>query len=82
MILSLGVLLSINIFVAGIGPELTTENILQSISAALHLGAVPIIGQHSNKNLVQKNPGVHMDVNQPHIQVSESALLITFSVFL
>ncbi|XP_045216219.2 methyl-CpG-binding domain protein 2-like isoform X2 [Mercenaria mercenaria] len=54
--------------VLGIGPELTTENILQSISAALHLGAVPIIGQHSNKNLVQKNPGVHMDINQPHIQ--------------
>lgn len=54
--------------VQGIGPELTTENILQSISAALHLGAAPIIGQHSNKNLVQKNPGVHMDVNQPHIQ--------------
>lgn len=54
--------------VQGIGPELTTENILQSISAALHLGNVPIIGQHGNKTSLQKNPGVNLDVNQPHIQ--------------
>lgn len=52
----------------GIGPELTTENILQSISAALHLSNMPVIGQQSNKSAIQKNPNVHIDINQPHIQ--------------
>ena len=58
-------------YFAGIGPELSTENILQSISAALHLSSFAIIGQHNQKaSNVQKNPGVHIDVNQPHIHVS------------
>ncbi|XP_052277945.1 methyl-CpG-binding domain protein 3-like isoform X2 [Dreissena polymorpha] len=54
--------------IQGIGPELTTENILQSISAALHLSTIPVVGQQSQKHNLQKNPGVHMDVTQPHIQ--------------
>lgn len=58
------------IIISGLGPELSTENILQSISAALHLSNFPIVGQHHQKvSSVQKNPGVHIDVNQPHIQV-------------
>ncbi|KAL5003944.1 hypothetical protein ScPMuIL_017400 [Solemya velum] len=54
--------------VQGIGPELTTENILQSISAALHLNTVPVVGQNQSKSSIQKNPGVNIDTNQPHIQ--------------
>lgn len=54
----------------GAGPELTTENILQSISASLHLSNAPITGQGSNKATLLKNPGVNIDTNQPHIQVS------------
>ncbi|KAL3867204.1 hypothetical protein ACJMK2_044424 [Sinanodonta woodiana] len=54
--------------VQGIGPDLTTENILQSISAALHLNSTPVLGQNANKSTLQKNPGVHIDANQPHIQ--------------
>ncbi|XP_069138386.1 methyl-CpG-binding domain protein 3-like isoform X2 [Argopecten irradians] len=54
--------------VQGVGPELTTENILQSISAALHLGNAPVTGQANNKATLAKNPGVNIDTNQPHIQ--------------
>lgn len=54
--------------VQGAGPELTTENILQSISASLHLSNAPITGQGSNKATLLKNPGVNIDTNQPHIQ--------------
>ncbi|XP_021360511.1 methyl-CpG-binding domain protein 2-like isoform X1 [Mizuhopecten yessoensis] len=54
--------------VQGVGPELSTENILQSISAALHLGNAPVTGQANNKATLAKNPGVNIDTNQPHIQ--------------
>lgn len=54
--------------VQGIGPELTTENILQSISAALHLSNMPVTGQNASKSAIQKHPNVLIDVNQPHIQ--------------
>ncbi|PVD20269.1 hypothetical protein C0Q70_20766 [Pomacea canaliculata] len=42
---------------AGVGPELATESVLQSISAALHLNAVPVTGQSSSRTAIQKNPG-------------------------
>ncbi|KAK3097265.1 hypothetical protein FSP39_008194 [Pinctada imbricata] len=54
--------------VQGVGPELTTENILQSISAALHLSNSPVVGQNNNRATVSKNPGVNIDATQPHIQ--------------
>ena len=54
----------------GVGPELTTENILQSISAALHISNSPVVGQGNNRATVAKNPGVNIDVYQPHIQVT------------
>ncbi|XP_062595172.1 methyl-CpG-binding domain protein 2-like [Saccostrea cucullata] len=54
--------------VQGVGPELTTENILQSISAALHISNSPVVGQGNNRATVAKNPGVNIDVYQPHIQ--------------
>ncbi|XP_046543068.1 methyl-CpG-binding domain protein 2-like [Haliotis rubra] len=52
----------------GCGPEMTTENVFQSISAALHLSSVPITGQNASKSAMQKNPGVNIDTSQPHIQ--------------
>lgn len=55
-------------FAAGVGPELATESVLQSISAALHLNAVPVTGQSSSRTAIQKNPGVNIDASQPHIQ--------------
>lgn len=54
--------------VQGIGPELSTENILQSISAALHMNNGPVMGQTNNKQALSKNPGANIDANQPHIQ--------------
>ncbi|XP_041371354.1 methyl-CpG-binding domain protein 2-like isoform X1 [Gigantopelta aegis] len=51
-----------------VGPEMTNENVLQSISAALHLSNIPITGQNGSKTSIQKNPGVNIDANQPHIQ--------------
>ncbi|CAI9733632.1 methyl2-likeCpG-binding domain 2-like isoform X1 [Octopus vulgaris] len=51
----------------GVGPDLTTENILQSIAAALHVSNIPVTGQNSSKS-IQKNPGVNMDANQPKMQ--------------
>lgn len=50
------------------GPELATESVLQSISAALHLNTVPVTGQSSSRSSIQKNPGVNIDASQPHIQ--------------
>jgi len=57
-------------FYIGVGPELTTENILQSISAALHLSNSPVTGQTTSKAVLYKNMGVNIDINQPHIHVS------------
>ena len=63
------------VFYVGIGPELTTENILQSISAALHLSNIPVTGQNASKSAIQKHPNVVIDVNQPHIQVGINMIL-------
>ncbi|XP_064608450.1 methyl-CpG-binding domain protein 2-like isoform X2 [Liolophura sinensis] len=54
----------------GIGPELTPDSVLQSISAALHLNSQPVTGQNASKSSINKNPGVHIDANQPHIQAT------------
>lgn len=52
----------------GVGPELATESVLQSISAALHLNTAPVTGQSSSRVAILKNPGVNIDASQPHIQ--------------
>ncbi|KAJ8028954.1 Methyl-CpG-binding domain protein 2 [Holothuria leucospilota] len=49
------------------GPGLTDENILQSISSSLHLSNHPITGQTSSKSLLEKNPGVYLNVDQPPV---------------
>ena len=49
------------------GPDLTTENVLQSISAALHLNAGPVTGQNYSRASIQKNPGVNIEPAQPHM---------------
>lgn len=51
----------------GVGPDLTTENVLQSIAAALHVNAAPVVGQGAGRAAVLKNPGIHMDTQQPHV---------------
>ncbi|KAL8567110.1 hypothetical protein ACOMHN_033012 [Nucella lapillus] len=51
----------------GVGPNLSTENVLQSISAALHLNTVPVVGQSVSGAALVKNPAVHMDAFQPHM---------------
>ncbi|GFR75302.1 methyl-CpG-binding domain protein 2/3 [Elysia marginata] len=51
-----------------VGPELSTENMLQSISAALHVNNGPVLGQSASKQTIMKNPGINMDTHQPHIQ--------------
>lgn len=56
------------IYSTGVGPELATESVLQSISAALHLNSTPVTGQSSSRASIQKNPGVNIDASQPHIQ--------------
>ena len=62
-------------YFVGIGPELSTENILQSISAALHMNNGPVMGQKNNKQALSKNPGANIDANQPHIQVCTCTLV-------
>lgn len=64
----------------GVGPELTTENILQSISAALHISSSPVVGQGNNRATVAKNPGVNIDVYQPHIQVGQTHIEVWYRV--
>jgi len=51
----------------GVGPDLTTENVLQSISAALHVNAAPVVGQSAGKAAIMKNPSINMDTQQPHV---------------
>ena len=51
----------------GVGPALTTEGVLQSISAALHLNTLPITGQTASRAAILKNPAVNMDTCQPHL---------------
>ena len=60
--------LTLMIYLLGVGPELETESVLQSISAALHLNTMPVVGQSGSKSAIQKNPGVNIDASQPHIQ--------------
>jgi len=57
-------------YVAGIGPDLTTENLLQSIAAALHLNNQPVVGQSQSVAKFSKNPTVHVNTNQPLVQVN------------
>jgi len=52
----------------GLGPDLTTENVLQSVSAALHVSSGPVTGQIQGKQAIMKNPGTNLDPQQPHIQ--------------
>ncbi|CAG5116082.1 unnamed protein product, partial [Candidula unifasciata] len=51
-----------------VGPELSAENILQSISAALHVNTGPVVGQGASRQTIMKNPAIIMDTQQPHIQ--------------
>ena len=59
-----------------VGPELSTENMLQSISAALHVNNGPVLGQSASKQTIMKNPGINMDTHQPHIQQVQSSYLL------
>ncbi|XP_013380854.1 methyl-CpG-binding domain protein 2 [Lingula anatina] len=52
----------------GVGPDLSEENLLQSIAAALHLSNEPLLGQGASKSAIDKNPGVNINPGQPLIQ--------------
>ncbi|KAK2188070.1 hypothetical protein NP493_145g04000 [Ridgeia piscesae] len=54
--------------IQGVGPGLSTENMLQSIAAALHNNTRPITGQNASKGLLQKNPAISINTEQPLIQ--------------
>lgn len=55
--------------IQGIAPELiSTENLLHSIAAALHLGNQPITGQSASRAQLQRNPGVCINADQPPMQ--------------
>lgn len=56
-------------YLVGIGPNLSTDNLIQSIAAALHLGNQPVVGQSQSTAKFMKNPTVHINTNQPLIQV-------------
>jgi len=50
------------------GPDLTTENLLASIAAALHMNNQPLVGQNASRAALTKNPGVHINTEQPLVQ--------------
>lgn len=63
----------INVVIPGIGPDLTTENLLQSIAAALHLNnSSPVVGQSQSAAKFAKNPTVYINTTQPLIQVGST----------
>lgn len=55
--------------IQGVSPDLLcNENLLHSIAAALHLNNQPITGQTLSRTLIQRNPGVNINADQPLIQ--------------
>ncbi|ELU03991.1 hypothetical protein CAPTEDRAFT_148837 [Capitella teleta] len=54
--------------IQGAGPNLSTENLLQSIAAALHVSSQPITGQNATKSVLMKNPSASINTEQPLIQ--------------
>ncbi|KAK2150541.1 hypothetical protein LSH36_401g02003 [Paralvinella palmiformis] len=54
--------------IQGVGPELSTENMLQSIAAALHLNSQPITGQHASKAVVV----TENDIQKQEVKVTEA----------
>lgn len=54
--------------IQGVGPNLSDENLLQSIAAALHVSSHSVTGQTGSKSLIQKNAAVHINADQPLIQ--------------
>ena len=64
----------------GVGPEMTTENLLHSIATALHVNQAPVMGQTASRASLQKNPGVHVNPEQPLIQVSKFGELFALGI--
>ena len=62
----------------GAGPDLSDENLLQSIAAALHLSSGPLTGQNASRAALQKNPGVSINTDQPLVQVCHTLPNILF----
>lgn len=62
--------------IQGAGPNLSTENLLQSIAAALHVSSQPITGQSATKAVLMKNPSVSINTEQPLIQVSDHDVVV------
>ncbi|XP_067929332.1 methyl-CpG-binding domain protein 3-like isoform X2 [Watersipora subatra] len=54
--------------IKGIGPDMTNENLLHSIAAALHLNHSPVVGQSQSVTKFAKSPTVHINTSQPLIQ--------------
>ncbi|GAB6025123.1 hypothetical protein CHUAL_010549 [Chamberlinius hualienensis] len=51
-----------------VGPNVTESTILQSIATALHVSTQPITGQTGHRNVLDKNPGVYINPEQPLVQ--------------
>lgn len=52
----------------GVGPDLTEETLLRSIATALHVSGQPIVGQTGSRSVLEKNPGVYVNPEQPLVQ--------------
>lgn len=56
-----------------VGPDLTDDTALRSMSTALHVSTQPITGQKGSKDSLEKNPGVFINPEQPLV----AAVVIT-----
>ncbi|GFT81482.1 methyl-CpG-binding domain protein 2 [Nephila pilipes] len=52
----------------GIGPDLSEETLLRSIATALHVSGQPIVGQTNSRVVMDKNPSVYINPEQPLVQ--------------
>lgn len=50
---------------SSIGPNLTDENLIQSLAASLHLSSFAIAGQTGSQTQLERNAGVYMNADQP-----------------
>ncbi|XP_047003726.1 methyl-CpG-binding domain protein 2 isoform X3 [Schistocerca americana] len=51
-----------------VGPHVGDETLLQSVATALHVSAQPVTGQTGSRTVLDKNPGVFLNPEQPLVQ--------------
>ena len=55
--------------ITAVGPRISADTVLHSVATALHVTTQPIVGQTANRSILDSNPGVYVNPEQPLIHV-------------